>query len=815
MVEALFGKQGAAETACQCATSEKLIDDIEDNKQNFHLQFKEEEFNYHSFADQLSSQWEELDKGGEEELEWTKQTVAMVGGAFERYQREVKGIDDFQLRRNQLEYITLMLLSKGEYEFGVLETDNRGVELPTGEGKTFGMGLSGLIRALRGEKVVIVEPNYLSASDHAHQLGEFFHSFGLDIGVLTSNYNEIGTPATEVYQANGFSKVGGIGAEKRAWSKDLVYVDPDRCGFDYLKDQRIGSKQRRIDPQFHRRTAIIGEADRLLIDEASSPWVISKEISKPEEVWDLLGDISGIKKKDADEKRELTKFLFHSLWKAFNQNRSNFKQGEDGDYLLIGGSLQFGESMQNKIDHLLTADVFQFMETHTEEDIQTWKNNNFHVVNALLKIMLAVKENVDYVGTKDGAVLLDDLGIPLAKRRLSLLENVFLQLHRLMGEQDQADAGKKLNQIKVLVQRERLPRTILWEKFATLLGTSGSMVPAEETFKSIFAMEVKQVPRHLPVELGETVDRINENSLVIECLDSGGAAVNFYADRTSLRTKILERIKQLKDKKRSGMVIMPDINEVRLLEQLIGDQEAGLDEEIKVVTGAEEIDQQGALTEAVETLQPGELIITTQMAHRDVDINQDTNETAGPEVIVVGFPSSERNLWQALQRAGRGDLPGTRRLMVSREDLEAIYKSNILKRGLRIRRYNKNKEQLLKQLDQALESQTAAQEDLFTEIVRYLRWLETERKRTLKIQLLKEGNLEGWKRLVINSMPAEDAEETEKVREQWAGFLSTLDLLFNQFVHSERINIDDPAGIERVENLWNAEVIKLIESSEQ
>ena len=42
---------------------------------------------------------------------------------------------NFKLRPNQLHYLTLLLLNKGKYDFGALETDDRGVELFTGEGK--------------------------------------------------------------------------------------------------------------------------------------------------------------------------------------------------------------------------------------------------------------------------------------------------------------------------------------------------------------------------------------------------------------------------------------------------------------------------------------------------------------------------------------------------------------------------------------------------------------------------------------------------------------------------------------------------------
>ena len=123
---------------------------------------------------EITQEWRHLKQRGEkEELTWTEKAMATVGAAFE-YHQEKENATRFELRDNQLYYLALQVLSKGTYDFGRLETTNRGIQLPTGEGKTYCSGLAAAILTLQGEKVHIVEPNYISAQDHARQMGSFF-----------------------------------------------------------------------------------------------------------------------------------------------------------------------------------------------------------------------------------------------------------------------------------------------------------------------------------------------------------------------------------------------------------------------------------------------------------------------------------------------------------------------------------------------------------------------------------------------------------------------------------------------------------------
>lgn len=100
---------------------------------------------------------------------------------------------------------------------------------------------------------------------------------------------------------------------------------------------------------------------------------------------------------------------------------------------------------------------------------------------------------------------------------------------------------------------------------------------------------------------------------------------------------------------------------------------------IKVVSGREELKKRGTLSVAVSNMDPGSVIITTSMAHRDINphLTKELIENGGMEVIVCGA-ANERGLWQALQRSIRSDVPGSRRLILTEKDIYPVSHSLVL-----------------------------------------------------------------------------------------------------------------------------------------
>lgn len=146
-------------------------------------------------------------------------------------------------------------------------------EMSTGEGKTLAATLAACTAALTGAAVHVVTVNdYLAERDAEHNQ-KLFEFLGLSVGVVLQDMQP--AQRREAYRAN------------------ITYVSNKELTFDYLKDcialgemslmqQRVRAlaQGRAAEPPILRglHIAIIDEADSVLIDEASTPLIISETL---------------------------------------------------------------------------------------------------------------------------------------------------------------------------------------------------------------------------------------------------------------------------------------------------------------------------------------------------------------------------------------------------------------------------------------------------------------------------------------------------------------------------------------------------------
>jgi preprotein translocase subunit SecA len=156
-------------------------------------------------------------------------------------------------------------------------------EMNTGEGKTLAATLAACTAALAGTPVHIITVNDYLAQRDADEMGPLYRALGLRVGLVAH-----GQPP----------------AERRAsYACDVTYVSNKEIAFDYLRDrlalgrhpQNLRQKLKHLqgDRQIAERVvmrglhfAIVDEADSILIDEARTPLIISRETeSKDEQRW--------------------------------------------------------------------------------------------------------------------------------------------------------------------------------------------------------------------------------------------------------------------------------------------------------------------------------------------------------------------------------------------------------------------------------------------------------------------------------------------------------------------------------------------------
>jgi preprotein translocase subunit SecA len=144
-------------------------------------------------------------------------------------------------------------------------------EMEPGEGKTLTATLAASAVALAGEPVHVVTVNDYLARRDAEAMGPVYRALGLSVGL---------------------AETGQTHAERqRAYRADIVYVTNKELAFDYLRDRLAGGNKGAVRDALRplldasaplRRlrglgTAIIDEADSVLIDEARTPLIIGAE----------------------------------------------------------------------------------------------------------------------------------------------------------------------------------------------------------------------------------------------------------------------------------------------------------------------------------------------------------------------------------------------------------------------------------------------------------------------------------------------------------------------------------------------------------
>lgn len=147
---------------------------------------------------------------------------------------------------------------------GLILHDGKLAEMATGEGKTLVSTLPIYANALTGTTSFVITVNDYLAKRDMEKMGQVHRFLGLSVGLIQSGMTE---------------------AERReAYSKDVVYVTNSELGFDYLRDHLALGPDQTVLPgaagEFN-GFCVVDEADSVLIDEARTPLIISKQVPAP------------------------------------------------------------------------------------------------------------------------------------------------------------------------------------------------------------------------------------------------------------------------------------------------------------------------------------------------------------------------------------------------------------------------------------------------------------------------------------------------------------------------------------------------------
>ncbi len=146
---------------------------------------------------------------------------------------------------------------------GICLHQGRIAEMRTGEGKTLVSTLPAYLNALSGKSVHIVTVNDYLAKRDAEWMGKVHKFMGLTVGVVVPGMDD--------------------DQKRAAYKCDIVYGTNNEFGFDYLRDNLKTDLSRMV--QRDLTFAIVDEVDSILIDEARTPLIISGQGEKSSELY--------------------------------------------------------------------------------------------------------------------------------------------------------------------------------------------------------------------------------------------------------------------------------------------------------------------------------------------------------------------------------------------------------------------------------------------------------------------------------------------------------------------------------------------------
>jgi preprotein translocase subunit SecA len=315
-------------------------------------------------------------------------------------------------------------------------------EQKTGEGKTLTAVMALYLRALTGKGAHLVTVNDYLARLGTGWNGRIFHFLGLKVGCIIHEQAFLYDPDFVDKEAQDW-RLSHLKpcARKEAYNADITYGTNNEFGFDYLRDNMVGSLAEMS--QRGHYFAIVDEVDSILIDEARTPLIISAPDAEPTKKYyefaTLIERLSSETDYTIDEKLKTANLTEHGLKKV--------------------------EKMMG-IDNLYEKD---FEAIH-------------HIENALRARTLFHRDK-DYV-VKDGEIVIVDefTGRLMFGRRWS-------------EGMHQAVEAKENVQIQ---QESRTLATVTFQNYfrmyEKLAGMTGTAVTEAEEFHKIYKLEVLAIP---------------------------------------------------------------------------------------------------------------------------------------------------------------------------------------------------------------------------------------------------------------------------------------------------------------------------------
>ena len=359
---------------------------------------------------------------------------------------------------------------------GIVLHQGRIAEMKTGEGKTLVETLPAYLNALSGNGVHIVTVNDYLARRDSELMGKIYRFMGLTVGLVTQGMDN--------------------NDRKKAYEADITYGTNNEMGFDYLRDNMVVYKERKV--QRGHSFAIVDEVDSILIDEARTPLIISGPGEKPAELYKEANrfalSLNCTKLKEVSSKENIEDLV-----------------DDDCDYVVD----EKAKTATLTKGGIAKAEIFFNLENLTSPENMPI----LHHINQALKAVGVMKRDVNYIVKDEQVLIIDEFtGRIMPGRRYNE------GLHQAIEAKENIEV-KNENKTLATITFQNYFR--LYKK---LSGMTGTALTEETEFNQIYGLDVIVIPTNKPVirkDFSDVVYKTEKAKLdavveqIIECHEKG------------------------------------------------------------------------------------------------------------------------------------------------------------------------------------------------------------------------------------------------------------------------------------------------------
>ena len=378
---------------------------------------------------------------------------------------------------------------------GIILHQGRIAEMKTGEGKTLVAILPCYLNALTGRGVHVVTVNEYLAKRDSQWMGKVYRYMGLTVGLII--------PGMQNQE------------RKAAYAADITYCTNNELGFDYLRDNMAIYKAETV--QRGHAFAIVDEVDSILIDEARTPLIISG------------------KGEDSSKLYEMADYFVSTLRKQVfaKTDEKAVHDDYDCDYFV-------DEKMRTV--SLTASGIAKAEKYFGVENLADAENTTLsHHINQAMKARGLMKKDIDYV-VKDGQIIIVDefTGRLMYGRRYNE------GLHQAIEAKEGVTvAGESKTLATITFQN-------FFRLYDKLSGMTGTALTEEEEFRSIYALDVVEIPTNRPIARIDDSDVVYKTEMgkfraiirqVKECYEKGQPVLvgTISIEKSELLSKLLKR----------------------------------------------------------------------------------------------------------------------------------------------------------------------------------------------------------------------------------------------------------------------------------